>query len=324
MNLLNRYLQEVGRYLPKARRDDIIAELRANILSQIEDKEHELRRPLAESELVEMLQHHGNPLIVAGRYREHNLGLAFGIQLIGPELFPFYKTILIFNLSITLAILAVVMPVIARSIHEGITLARVLTPLFFQFAAVTLIFIAVDRGKGHVLNRWDPGKLPPLKANPEDGPTARNIFHLIAAALGTIWLALTPRWPYLLLGPGALYLQAMPMKLMPQWVEFYWAILILVCAQLALQFLSLFRRLPRRKAKVVDLALKIAGLCIGVLLLLKYPNYVTSPDQTVADWANLSFLICLIVSFAINLSGTARILLSLIRERHQMLPAGQH
>ena len=99
MNLLNRYLQEVSRYLPKARRDNITAELRANILSEMEDKEQELGRGLTENELVEMLQHHGNPMIVAGRYREHNLGLAFGVQLIGPELFPFYRMILLLNLA---------------------------------------------------------------------------------------------------------------------------------------------------------------------------------------------------------------------------------
>jgi hypothetical protein len=163
-----------------------------------------------------------------------------------------------------------------------------------------------------------------LKANTEDGPTGRNIFNFIAAALGTVWLALTPRWPYLLLGPGALYLQSMPMKLTLEWVEFYWAILAVVCGHLALQFLGLFRLLPRRTAKAWELALKIIGLGIGVLLLLKFPNYVTSPDQAVADWANWSFLICVIVWFAVNLIGTARMLISLIRERHQMLPAGQH
>lgn len=58
MNLLNRYLQEVSRYLPKARREDVVAELRANIVSQMEDREQELGRPLTENKLVEMLQHH--------------------------------------------------------------------------------------------------------------------------------------------------------------------------------------------------------------------------------------------------------------------------
>jgi len=45
MNLLNRYLRAVGRLLPKPRRDDIVAELRANILSQMEDREQELGAP---------------------------------------------------------------------------------------------------------------------------------------------------------------------------------------------------------------------------------------------------------------------------------------
>ena len=66
------------------------------------------------------------------------------------------------------------------------------------------------------------------------------------------------------------------------------------------------------------------GLCLGVLLLLKAPNYVSSQYQEVAVWANLSFLVCLIVALAINLWGTGRLLLSLWRERDQMLPARQH
>jgi hypothetical protein len=324
MNLLNRYLQAVAKCLPSARRDDIIAELRANILSQMEDREQELGRPLTEDEQTDILRRYGNPTIIAGRYSAHNLGLAFGRQLIGPELFPFYKTVLIINLLITVVVLAGVMPIVVRAIGGAITLARVLMPLAVQFGIVTLIFVILDRNKGRLLDKWDPRKLPALKANPEDGPNAQSIFTFFAAAVGTLWLALTPRWPYLLLGPGALYLQAIPMKLMPQWSEFYWAIVVLLCAQLVVGFFRLFRLLPRRQARIMDLALKVVGLCIGVLLLLKAPNYVSSQYQEVAVWANLSFLVCLIVALAINLWGTGRLLLSLWRERDQMLPARQH
>jgi hypothetical protein len=308
MNLLNRYLQEVSKYLPKARREDIAAELRANITSQLEDREEELGRPLTDDEVVAMLQHHGNPMIVAGRYRPHNLGLAFGVQLIGPELFPFYRMILLLNLCITLVILAVVLPIVAREVPGAITLGRFLTPLLMQFAAVTVIFIALEKGKDHVLNRWHPGRLPPLKIPPDDGPSARNIFNFVAAAVGTVWLALTPRWPYLMLGPGALYLPAIPMKLMPEWVWFYWAIMALLCLELGLQFTNLLRLLTRRAAQVADLILKCAGLAIGILLLFKFPNYVTFPYPDVAEWANLSFLICVIVGVAIGLFGIVRAL----------------
>jgi len=91
MNLLNRYLQAIAKCLPSLRRDDIVAELRANILSPMEDREQELGRPLTEDEQADMLRCYGNPTIIAGRYGAHNLGLAFGRQLIGPDLFPFTK-----------------------------------------------------------------------------------------------------------------------------------------------------------------------------------------------------------------------------------------
>jgi hypothetical protein len=324
MNLLNRYLQEVAKYLPRSRRSDIVEELRANILSQMEDREEELGRALTDNELVRMLQHHGNPMFIAGRYREDNLGLAFGIQLIGPELFPFYKTILLLNLSVTVTIAAVLLPILARANGGAITVTRVLTPLVLQFMAVTLIFVLLDRGKDHWLNRWDPGKLPPLKTEPEDGPTALNIFSLIALAVGTLWLALTPRWPYLMLGPGALFLPALALRPMPSWPMFYWVIVAALCARLGLEFFRLFRWLPRQRAHVADVMLRGISVIIGVLLLLKAPNYVTSPNSEVAHWANLNFEIAVIVAVAINLWGTGRTLLSLLRERDQMLPARQY
>jgi hypothetical protein len=323
MSLLNRYLQAVGKYLPKARRDDIIAELRANILSQMEDREEALGRSLTDDELVELLQHHGNPTIVAGRYFQPNLGLAFGIQLIGPELFPFYKTVLSIIWGISLLVMAVVLPIVARTMGEKVTAARVLTPLLFQFVAATAIFIFLDRGKGHWLNRWDPRELPAVREDTDDGPSARNIFNFVATAIGTAFLAL-PLSPYLLLGPAASYIEALPVKVMPEWRSFYWEIVALLCAQLVLQLFNLFRLLPRRRARTADLILKCWGLSIGVQLLLKAPNYVASQYKEVADWANLSFLICVIVAVAINLWGISRVVLSLIRERNEMLPAGQH
>ena len=324
MNLLNRYLQAVGQCLPKARRDDILEELRTNLLSQMEDREEELGHPLTESEITAMLHKHGSPMIVAGRYREPNLGLAFGIQLIGPELFPIYRTVLGINFAITFIILAVVMPIVAHATRETFTLGRILTPLIAQFCAVTLIFILIDRGKDHVLNRWDPGKLPALKANPDDGPTASNIFGFICLVVGTAWLLLTPRWPYLMLGPGALFIPALGLKPMPEWIAFYWAIGVLVCAQVVMEFSKLMRWLSRPKARLVNVILRSVGLVIGILLFLKAPNYVTSQYPEVAKWINLNFEICVGVWVAIGLLQTGRILFSLLRERHQMLPARQY
>ena len=56
MELIERYLQAVRFALPPAQRDDIIKELRDNILSQIEEKEAMLGRAPSEGEQAELLK----------------------------------------------------------------------------------------------------------------------------------------------------------------------------------------------------------------------------------------------------------------------------
>src|SRR5450631_682847 len=87
MELLDRYLQAVKKHLPLKRQDDIIAELRANMESQIEDKESELGRPLDTKELEDLLRKMGPPILVAGRYQPQQ-------YLIGPAVFPIYWYVL--------------------------------------------------------------------------------------------------------------------------------------------------------------------------------------------------------------------------------------
>ena len=319
MNLLNRYLQAVARLLPKARRNDIIEELRSNILAQMEDRAEELGHTLTEDQQAEILRRHGNPTLVAGRYREGNLGLAFGRQLIGPELFPFYKNVLTLNLSIMLVIIGIVSLTVGRAAFPGI-----LFPMVAQVPIITLVFALLDRYKGAVLDRWDPSKLPALKPNADGyGPNARSIFEFICVALGTFWLALTPRWPYLMLGPGALYLPALALKFWPRWPLFYGAIITLLCAELVLRFFTLFRWLPRRRAQILDLVLRGIGVSIGVLLYLQGPHFVSSMYPDVTEWANLTFRVSIVVAIAIHVWRAGWLLFSLWHVRDQMLLARQ-
>jgi hypothetical protein len=59
MDLLERYLQAVEQYLPAKGKEDTLAELRANLLAQMEDKAEMLGRPLTEEEEAEVLRGHG-------------------------------------------------------------------------------------------------------------------------------------------------------------------------------------------------------------------------------------------------------------------------
>lgn len=98
MDMLDRYLEAVAAQLPKASRDDIIAELRDMLLTRCEAEEEKLGRPLTDDEREAILRETGHPLAVAARYRK-------GPQsLIGPELFPYW----LFGVKAGLAILAAI------------------------------------------------------------------------------------------------------------------------------------------------------------------------------------------------------------------------
>ena len=94
MELLDQYLNVVKMYLPRDQKDDITDELRENLISEMEEKEEELGRPLNEDEQAGILKRHGAPQLVAKRYAPDQPCVTFGRQLIGPESFPIYVRVL--------------------------------------------------------------------------------------------------------------------------------------------------------------------------------------------------------------------------------------
>src|SRR5262249_2204644 len=84
MDLFHRYFHAVNIRLPKAQKQDIIAELSEDIRSQIDEKEAALGRKLTETEVEAILKQLGRPVMVANRYLPQQ-------YLIGPLLFPVYK-----------------------------------------------------------------------------------------------------------------------------------------------------------------------------------------------------------------------------------------
>src|SRR5271166_3247834 len=87
MELIDRYLQSVKWMLPRKQQDDVIRELSDEILSQVEEKEAALGRPLTEDEQVALLKQLGHPMLLASRYRKQR-------YLIDPTIFAIYWMVL--------------------------------------------------------------------------------------------------------------------------------------------------------------------------------------------------------------------------------------
>jgi hypothetical protein len=226
MELLNSYLKAVRIYLPKAQREDIIKELSENLLSQMEEKEAELGRPLTEDEEETILLKHGDPLSVASRYGNATRGVSFGVQLISPEIFPLYRNILLFDWILTAAIFIVLV-----IIGTPVTFSNFLLSIFLQFVVVTGIFLIVDRLQRNSRQHWS---FPPTHLQP--APRWQSISGIVLWSIASISWAAVLHFPWLLLGSAAANV-----KLGPVWNTFYVPVLLLFLAGLAQRCINLVR-----------------------------------------------------------------------------------
>ena len=285
MDLLDRYLQAVKKHLPWQRQDDIIAELKANLESQLEDKEAELGRPLTALEADEWIKQLGSPIQVAAAYQPQR-------YLIGPAIFPTYWYVLRLATLWCTVIYSIVSAVqifsggIANGNEVLEAVLRLPGALITTVAWVTLIFAVIEYGITHSQTKWvpmvppavawSPGNLPSFVKDPVTGKKPRSFAQAVAEAVVEffllVWLLLIPGHPWVLLGPGALYLQGSPFQLGPVFMQFFWCVVALSVFQLGWRCLDLARgtwQNPRQAQKNV---MQVVGL-IPLVLLLTVPNH---------------------------------------------------
>jgi len=295
MELVDRYLQAVKKHLPIKRQDDIAAELRADIESQIEDKEAEVKRSLTPGEVEAILKRMGPPILVAARYQPQQ-------QLIGPGLFPVY----IYVLRLAMLWAAVVYTVVCGvqillaepgSPAIGEAILRVPGILFMTAAWVTAAFAAFEfagaRGlikfpsAPYLKMEWSPSDLPPLER--EQGGKGRSYAQAAAEVifgyLALTWLLLIPHHPYLLFGPGIYYLRTLPYALAPVWSEFYAWIVALNVVQVGWRSVELVRGTWTRPHPAQGLVFKAMGMAPLVLLLTAKDHMLVTLKAGAQDMA---------------------------------------
>jgi hypothetical protein len=304
MTLVERYLRAVRDFLPRGQQDDIINELSDNIQSRIEDEEAARGRPLAEAEQVSILRSLGHPMAVAARYRGDDRSVRFGSQLIGPEIFPTYLTVLRINLAITLIIGAVAL-VVGGSIWSAI--AGVVVPFAIQFTIVTLVFIVVDRRWLRDPDGWDPRTVnsmgPDVDVSTLDGLAVQLIgkqhtpsvaittsvleIGLLALAL-TAWLAIGLPEQIGFLKPG------------PGWTDVWQAATFVIVFALTIPVVNLFRPTWTRFRVVGHALTDIASIAVlAVSLSLGSWVVLVDPASAMVDEQDLVSFIDTIVRISV-------------------------
>ncbi|MDB5705770.1 MAG: hypothetical protein JWN66_2886 [Sphingomonas bacterium] len=303
MDMIETYLDAVAAQLPRDTRDDIVAELRDTLLSQIEEREESLGRPLTDDERETVLRAMGHPLVVGARYREGPQ------QLIGPELFPYWMFAVKAGVSILALAFAVTFLVGLLGGRDNI--GQAFGQSFSGLFSAGMMMIGIVTVAGAVMehlglrpayfDHWrvkdlavlrfgDPANWAaemaaanPGRAGPFSGPRARHAARGRmwpgAEALGSvIWgLVFVAWWTGLFHIPGfatfGLHGEDVTTSPAPIWTALYMPILIYALAQVAVDALGVVEPAAVRVRAALEIPVALAGIVL-VWIVLKAGDWV--------------------------------------------------
>ncbi len=291
MELISRYLHAVKSYLPQAQQHDIVAELKDDLLSQIEEREAALERPLNDLELQALLKQSGHPMLVASRYlpQEH---------LIGPAMYPFWWTSQKFMLMVVGSVYGLLAGV--RAVSGGFSVQALIQELFhaafgfvgtamFYAAAITLVFWLFERNQVRFgfLDQWNPTKLAPAT---DQLQVKRNdsIFDLVFETLFLLW------WVGVISFATTFYHHGKPVAfaMSAAWEPYWWPILATSVASIALAVMILLAPYWTRPRLLFRIVLNIVSIGI-VYLLFQQDELIVVGDATldIAKYGNAHALL---------------------------------
>ncbi len=190
MELIERYLQEIGRRLPSRQRTDILSELRSSLVDDLEARSAGQPR---QSDVVALLKEMGPPEQVAASFHPE------GQYLIGPGLYPLFRMVLgiVLTAVVGAQLLAVLIAVALRDQPASFldSFWGIANSLPAAFGFVVLVFALLQRLeiKPEASDEiFDPLALPSL-AEDEPVKVGEQAFSVI---IGVVVLVLLSKFAY--------------------------------------------------------------------------------------------------------------------------------
>jgi hypothetical protein len=272
VELLHRYLGAVELRLPRRGRDDIVAELREELLSQIEERQAQLRRMLTADEIIRLLKAYGHPFVVAARYDKRQI-------LMGPEMYPFYWLALQMLLGVVVLVHvfgAVIGMVSGRPPSE--TLDWMTGSLWivsmYMTGVVTFSFFAMDRlGVGRWIgSAWSPRFLPPVRLV-HSVSRLKAMFDWTFMLILMAWATLALFWPM----PASSWSVDGRVSTLPVWSSFGVELATAFAAQLTVYTISWVAPSGQMIRLSVQVLVKL-GVLVAVAMFFRNKPWFAASD----------------------------------------------
>ena len=299
--LLDRYIHSIKILLPPDQAGDIAAEIASHLQSLVEDQTEHRGRELRLEELSAILKQHGNPWVVAARYRDQP-----GRGLISPQLFPLYWFTIRASFGTWMMVRVIVALFALRGTASALSILLrlgrdVLLAGFFIAAGVTLLFALWEylEFKFRYSERWKPESLAPVPP-PVQPPQRWQPSPPIQIIHGVVWIVFwsaalfLPQFSWVWGGRGVFSPSETVYALRP----LFWLLISFGISQSWLTH-TRFAAAPWRP--FLRLALNLAGIAVAIFLLRQGDLLVAGPcwDPTQAKpLASLNLLVAAAIALA--------------------------
>jgi hypothetical protein len=196
MNLIDKYIAEVGKHLPRRNRSDIEAEIRSTLEDMLDERK-QTDGPADDATVLALLKEYGSPRQVAATYKTHQ-------YLIGPRLFSTFEMVLrivfavVFGVSLLGLVIALMRsdltgPAFVIAMTEWI--GGLITALIAAFGNIVIVFAIIERTQAvesieKEFSDWDPKELQ-SEPSPDQIDRADHIasivFTVIALAIFNLY-----------------------------------------------------------------------------------------------------------------------------------------
>jgi hypothetical protein len=184
MDLIERYVHEVGRHLPRKNRSDIKAELQSTLVDTLEAQ---VGGEASQEDVIDLLVEYGPPERVAASYWSE------GQYLIGPKLFPLFRMVVAIALSVFVIVQLVMLGVAVVFNHESLSVleffGEFIPSIFIAFGIIVMVFAVLQRfdvRPDTEQEEWDPRHLPAI----EESESINRGWTVIEISVGLVIIAI--------------------------------------------------------------------------------------------------------------------------------------
>jgi hypothetical protein len=321
MNMIDKYVVQVGSYLPRRNRADIEAEIRSTLEDMLEER---TQAPGVDREAatLQLLKEYGAPRKVAESYG--------AVQyLIGPRLYPFFEMVLKIVGSVLLAVALVGFGFnVIRTGMAGPEMVNALGKLALEFLGgvlsafgnIVLVFAILERvlptsEQNEMNDQWDPAELA-KEPNPDQVKTADMIFEIAFTIIFLALFNLYPQYVGIVLFSGDQWtfipvLTVAFFRYMP-WINLLWIL------QIGLDVWLLRKGMWDVPTRLVNLVFKLGSIALAYAMLvgpaiikISTESLAGTPLAEVArelaplsQFVMIPFLIALIIAPAVEIAQT--------------------